>query len=41
MAARDSKTHKSYPVPKLNIDGEKEIFKIIYELGEQRQLARK
>jgi hypothetical protein len=41
MAARNSQTKSSYTVPKLNINGEKEIFKIIYELGEQRQLRRK
>ena len=41
MVARDKQTNKSYHVPQLNIQGEKEIFKFIYELGEQRQLIRK
>jgi acyl-coenzyme A thioesterase 9 len=41
MVARDKQTNKPHQVPQLNIENEKEIFKIIYELGEQRQLIRK
>ena len=41
MVARDKNTKKSYQVPPLNFEKEPETFKIIHELGSQRQSNRK
>lgn len=41
MVARNKANGKSYEVPKLNYEEEKEIFRIIHELGYQRQNSRK
>jgi acyl-CoA hydrolase len=41
MVARNKATGLSYEVPKLSLQREKEIFRIINELGQERQRVRK
>ncbi len=41
MVARSKATGLSYEVPKLSLEREREIFRIINELGQERQRVRK
>lgn len=41
MVARNKSTGKAYQVPPINFNEEKDTFRIIHELGSQRQSNRK
>jgi acyl-CoA hydrolase len=41
MVARSKVTGKAHEVPSMDINNEKDVFRIINELGNQRQINRK
>lgn len=41
MAARSKTNGKAYEVPRLRFEQERDLFRIINELGGQRQIVRK
>lgn len=41
MVARNKINGKAYEVPTMNFNSEKDTFRIIHELGYQRQVSRK